>query len=242
MLASLLSLTLLGLTSGDSRFIGSPVPLPSTRFFAECPSDAGAFSGDTPEGSAVVPKGLEMSVSTKVVLKDRACIPVSSVSLLASVPAGIDPWATPPRPDPTPLDFELLDREEQPICKASEASLPPGITITDRTICPLGIMQPDLWLTRDLYARDLDPQWLVQLRQPGQPGRVDLVVRTAEWSNRSYFGRYRFLMIFGRVSSSAGYNLRIFNRAGQRLGTYTCWYQPEPVGCVVNLATPGTRG
>ena len=165
-----------------------------------------------------------------------------SFSLLATIPAGINPLQVPPRPDPTPLDLALLDSDNPPVCLQSEAKLPRGITITNQTICPLGIMQPDLWLTRDLYARDLDPQWLVQLKQPDQPGRVDLVVRTAEWSNRSYFGRYRFLMIFGRVTSEAGYNLRIFNRAGQRLGSYTCWYQPNPVGCVVDLVTPGTRG
>ena len=93
---------------------------------------------------------------------------------------------------------------------------------------------PSLWLGRDIFAykskfgKKTFEGWLVCPSSNSDRGRIDLVVNGQLWSVLDYFDRYELLQQFGMSSDRAdvkyqsGYNLRVFNRQGRSLGSYTC--------------------
>jgi hypothetical protein len=93
---------------------------------------------------------------------------------------------------------------------------------------------PSLWLVRDMFAhqarvgKKIFEGWLVCPSQNSDRGRIDLVVNGQLWSVLDYFDRYELVQQFGISSdrvdarSRSGYNLRVFNRQGRSLGSYTC--------------------
>jgi hypothetical protein len=93
---------------------------------------------------------------------------------------------------------------------------------------------PSLWLGRDIFAhkskfgKKTFEGWLVCPSSNSDRGRIDLVVNGQLWSVLDYFDRYELLQQFGISSDRAdvkyrsGYNLRVFNRQGRSLGSYTC--------------------
>ncbi len=93
---------------------------------------------------------------------------------------------------------------------------------------------PSLWLGRDIFAyqarfgKKIFEGWLVCPSSNGDRGRIDLVLNGQLWSVLDYFDRYELVQQFGISSDRAdvkfrsGYNLRVFNRQGKSLGSYTC--------------------
>jgi hypothetical protein len=93
---------------------------------------------------------------------------------------------------------------------------------------------PSLWLGRDVFAyqarfgKKIFEGWLVCPSSNTDRGRIDLVVNGQLWSVLDYFDRYELVQQFGIASDRAdtkfrsGYNLRVFNRQGRSLGSYTC--------------------
>ncbi len=93
---------------------------------------------------------------------------------------------------------------------------------------------PSLWLGRDIFAhqarvgKKIFEGWLVCPSSNSDRSRIDLVVNGQLWSVLDYFDRYELVQQFGISSdrpdakSRSGYNLRVFNRQGRSLGSYTC--------------------
>lgn len=93
---------------------------------------------------------------------------------------------------------------------------------------------PSLWLGRDIFAyktkfgKKIFEGWLVCPSSNSDRGRIDLMVNGQLWSVLDYFDRYELLHQFGIYSDRSdvkypsGYNLRVFNRQGRSLGSYTC--------------------
>jgi hypothetical protein len=121
---------------------------------------------------------------------------------------------------------------------------------------------PSLWLGRDIFAyqarfgKKIFEGWLVCPSRNSDRGRIDVVVNGQLWSVLDYFDRYELVQQFGISSdradakSRSGYNLRVFNRQGRSLGSYTCngpVFGSVPVTPVLGLTTetptslPSTR-
>uniref|UniRef100_A0ACD5GSC0 Uncharacterized protein n=1 Tax=Desertifilum tharense IPPAS B-1220 TaxID=1781255 RepID=A0ACD5GSC0_9CYAN len=74
--------------------------------------------------------------------------------------------------------------------------------------------------------------------------RVDFVVNRQVWSLLDYLQRYEFVHHMGSVARTYGYNIRIFNRQGEALATYTCDFNVPDSPCDIRLqaAQDGLRG
>jgi hypothetical protein len=72
---------------------------------------------------------------------------------------------------------------------------------------------------------------------------VDLVVNRQLWSLFDYIERYGFIHKFGSVARDYNYDLRVFNRQGEILATFTCNYSVTPPNCGVRIFDSlGQRG
>jgi hypothetical protein len=127
---------------------------------------------------------------------------------------------TPLRPDPTPIDLNILQPGNQPES---------GVTAT--TISQTRLTIPSLWWMKEQYAAQeqfgdkLIENWVAYPSQEGRPSRVDLIVNRQLWSLLDYLQRYSFVHDFG-AARDYGYNIRIFDRRANLLAAYTCNFQP----------------
>ncbi len=128
--------------------------------------------------------------------------------------------ATPLLPPPTQLVQAI-------VCRNGVPDLPPGASYDSRQICPDQTMLPSLWLTQKLAPEKLISRWLTILPDGDRPGRIELVVDAQRWNQLGYLERYALIEQFGRTAAQAGYDLRLFNRFSQALGSYRC-RPPEP--------------
>jgi len=123
----------------------------------------------------------------------------------------------PLQPDPTPLDL-----------KAIRFGILPPTVISASTISQTGLTLPSLWWLRDQLAdleqfgNKLVDTWLAYPRQPGNVGRVDLVVNRQGWSLLDYLERYEMINRFSTDARGYGYNLRVFDDRGTFVGAATC--------------------
>lgn len=139
--------------------------------------------------------------------------------------------ATPLEPDPAPFaieDFEAGFCDRAALIEGVSHRLPE----TD-WMDPM-VALPSLWLKRDVFAyqarfgKKIFEGWLVCQSSNTDRHRIDLVVNGQLWSVLDYFDRYELVQQFGigsdraDVRSRSGYNLRVFNRQGRSLGSYTC--------------------
>jgi hypothetical protein len=125
-----------------------------------------------------------------------------------------------------PLELELLEQD----------SLAAGRNIiTAKTISQTGIATPSLWWAEeqfDAFGGKLLINWIAY---PDQK-RIDLVVSPQPWTLLDYLGRYRFVNEFGTVARDYNYNVRVFNRQGVRLATYTCDYSKTLPDCQITIS------
>jgi len=118
-------------------------------------------------------------------------------------------------PPPTQLVQAVVCRDGVPL-------LPPGASFDNRRICPDQTMVPSLWLDQSLAPEKLISRWLTILPDGDRPGQIELVVDAQRWNQLSYLERYAVIEQFGRTAARAGYELRLFNRFSQALGSYRC--------------------
>jgi hypothetical protein len=121
------------------------------------------------------------------------------------------------RPDTAPLDLAALDSD------SSSNSVYTATSFESDSM-----VMPSLWWMRDQFAAQAEfgqhfiKNWLMRPIQSQQPGRVDLVVDHQKWSQLDYVNRYEFITGFGTDAHRYGYNLRVFDERGRRLGASTC--------------------
>lgn len=100
--------------------------------------------------------------------------------------------------------------------------------ITESSISQTHLTIPSFWWLRDEIAaqaefgRRLIDGWLACPEQNSQWNRVDFLVNQQVWSLLDYLERYEFVQRLGTVASEYRHNVRVFDRQGTLLASYTC--------------------
>ncbi|HTL89284.1 MAG TPA: hypothetical protein VL134_07775 [Leptolyngbya sp.] len=156
----------------------------------------------------------------------RASLILGVVAQNASAQNAAAPYAAAPSlPQPSIVAFDP-EMVQEGMCTPTEKG------ITETTISQQGLTEPSLWLIRDQivseskFGKRLIDGWLA-CPGTGEPNRVDLTVNTQLWSSLDFFDRFEFIKKFGTVTTSYGYNLRVFAPRGKLLAAYTCSFAAQ---------------
>ncbi|NES95758.1 MAG: hypothetical protein F6K32_11095 [Desertifilum sp. SIO1I2] len=152
--------------------------------------------------------------------------------LLSFTLGAIAPAVAQPTPSLAPFDITYL---------RDESTIPPDV-ITHTSISQTNLTVPSLWWANQQFGRTLVETWFAYPNASQR--RVDFVVNRQVWSLLDYLQRYEFVHHMGSVARTYGYNIRIFNRQGEALATYTCDLNLPDSPCDMRLqaAQDGLRG
>jgi hypothetical protein len=113
--------------------------------------------------------------------------------------------------------------------------------VTESSISQTHLTIPSFWWLRDEIAaqaefgRRLIDGWLACPEQNSQWNRVDFLVNQQVWSLLDYLERYEFVHRLGTVASDYRYNVRVFDRQGALLASYTCAFDSNVASATKEL-------
>lgn len=140
--------------------------------------------------------------------------------------------ATPPRA----VVAEAKELQLSPDLKAVLAGKNLTGIITSKTPSAIRLSVPSLWWVSDqlanlqAFGNKFIQEWIAYPIQPGQPGRVDLLVNRQQWSLLDYFQRYQFVNKFSAIARSFGYNTRVYDHPDRPpIALYACNFAADEV-------------
>jgi hypothetical protein len=148
---------------------------------------------------------------------------ISLTTLAFCATASSSSAETPPQPDTTPLELNLLVQ-------------PNSSVVTSETINPKSLTIPSLWLAKANTENRLLDKWIAYPpKNEQQPGRVDLIVNQQIWSLLDYLERYDFVNRLGTIARGFTYNTRVFNYQQEPLASYSCKFANTPYLCRIQI-------
>lgn len=141
------------------------------------------------------------------------------------------------------------DLQFSPDLKAILAGRTISGVITSKTPSPIRLSIPSLWwITDQLAALDqfgnkFIQEWIAYPLQPGQAGRVDLLVNRQQWSLLDYFQRYQFVNKFSAIARSFGYNTRVYDHPDRPpVAMYACDFTPDTAKVLQSSSQSSPQG
>jgi hypothetical protein len=135
---------------------------------------------------------------------------------------------------PRPSLFAEANLQLSPDFKAILAGRTIAGVITSKTPSPIRLSIPSLWwisdqlAALDQFGNKFIQEWIAYPLQPGQAGRVDLLVNRQQWSLLDYFQRYQFVSKFSAIARSFGYNTRVYDHPDRPpVALYACDFSPS---------------
>lgn len=154
---------------------------------------------------------------------------------LGSLEHGVAAEVQPLSPAVAPRQNLLADADLQlsPDFRAILAGRTISGVVTSKTPSPIRLSIPSLWWISDQVAaleqfgNKFIQEWIAYPLQPGQAGRVDLLVNRQQWSLLDYFQRYQFVNKFSAIARSFGYNMRVYDHPDRPpVALYACDFSP----------------